>query len=111
MLTGRDGEHYRAALELLSDTEAAIAEAEAAAAAVAGMEFVWIPAGDFQMGLPDEEPVTHVRISQGYWLGRYEVTQAAWQAVMGTASRGSPAAESARSRTCLGTTRRSSSTR
>jgi formylglycine-generating enzyme required for sulfatase activity len=64
MLTGREGEHYRAALELLSDAEAAMADAEAAAAAAAeaatrqpgdtrefdGMEFVWIPAGDFRMG-------------------------------------------------------------
>ena len=101
MLTGRDGEHYRAALELLSDAEAAMAEAEAAAAAAAeaetrqpgdmrefdGMEFVWIPAGDFRMGSArgNEKPVTRVRISRGYWLGRYEVTQAAWQAVVGTA--------------------------
>ena len=85
MLTGRDGEHYRAALELLSDAEAAMADAEAAAAAVASMEFVWIPAGEFQMGFPNVEPVTHVRISRGYWLSRHEVTQAVWQAVMGTA--------------------------
>ena len=101
VLTGRDGEHYRAALELLSDAEAAKAEAEAAAAAAAdaatrqpgdmrefdGMEFVWIPPGDFLMGSAhgDEEPVTRVRISRGYWLGRYEVTQAAWQAVVETA--------------------------
>ena len=99
MLTGRDGEHYRAALELLSDAEAAMAEAEATAAAAAeaaarqpgdmrefdGMDFVWIPAGDFRLGYPDEEPVTWVRISRGYWLGRYEVTQAAWQEVVGSA--------------------------
>ena len=31
-----------------------------------------------------ERPVTRVRISRGLWLGKYEVTQAEWQGVMGT---------------------------
>ena len=35
------------------------------------------------MRLTDERPVTRVRISQGYYLGKTEVTQAEWQAVMG----------------------------
>ena len=53
-----------------------------------GMEFVWVPAGEFRMGSTgrfsesDEQPVTRVRISQGFWLGKYEVTQRQWQAVM-----------------------------
>ena len=56
----------------------------------AGMEFVWIPAGEFRMGSTsseansDERPVTQVRISQGFWLGKYEVTQDEWQTVMGS---------------------------
>ena len=56
---------------------------------IAGMEFVWIPAGEFRMGSnsPEaedwERPVTRVRISRGFWLGRYEVTQDQWQGVMG----------------------------
>ena len=55
-----------------------------------GMEFAWIPAGDFRMGSTSseasdrEQPVTRVRISRGFWLGKHEVTQAEWQAVMGT---------------------------
>ena len=55
-----------------------------------GMEFVWLPAGEFQMGstgmyaYEDEQPLTRVRISRGYWLGKYEVTQAEWEAVMGS---------------------------
>ena len=55
-----------------------------------GMEFVWIPAGEFRMGstspeaYDDEQPVTQVRISRGFWLGKYEVTQAKWQGVMGS---------------------------
>ena len=55
-----------------------------------GIEFVWVPAGEFLMGSTsseandDERPVTQVRISRGYWLGKYEVTQGQWQAVMGS---------------------------
>ena len=55
-----------------------------------GMEFVWVPAGEFRMGstsseaFGDEQPVTRVRISRGFWLGKHEVTQSEWQAVMGT---------------------------
>jgi formylglycine-generating enzyme required for sulfatase activity len=52
-----------------------------------GMEFVLIPAGTFQMGSTtgdsDERPVHQVTISQPFYLGKYEVTQAQWQAVMG----------------------------
>ena len=32
----------------------------------------------------DERPLTQVRISRGFWLGKYEVTQDQWQGVMGT---------------------------
>jgi len=52
-----------------------------------GMEFVPIPAGAFQMGANngdnDEKPVHTVHISQPFYLGKYEVTQEQWQAVMG----------------------------
>ena len=109
--TGRDAEFYREALELLNaaevgkaDAEAAVAQAEADARAAAeaalrsagetrvfdGIEFVWVPAGQFQMGSTssdsddDERPVTRVRLTRGFWLGKYEVWQAEWQTVMGT---------------------------
>ena len=56
-----------------------------------GIEFVGIPPGDFLMGSitqhgfdDDEQPVTQVRISKGFYLGKYEVTQDQWQAVMGS---------------------------
>ena len=52
----------------------------------AEMSFAYIPAGDFMMGgdkYPDEKPVHKVTISQGFFMGRTEVTQTQWQAVMG----------------------------
>ena len=55
-----------------------------------GMEFVWIPAGGFVMGSPEDEEgryadeVQHeVRISRGFWMGKYEVTQGEWEELMG----------------------------
>ncbi|MCG8036136.1 MAG: formylglycine-generating enzyme family protein [Candidatus Thiodiazotropha taylori] len=52
-------------------------------------EMIRIPSGHFRMGDQfgegdsDEKPVHEVRIS-GFELGKYEVTQAQWQAVMGS---------------------------
>ena len=52
-----------------------------------GMEFILIPAGTFTMGAidsyPDEQPIRTVHISRPFYLGKYEVTQAQWEAVMG----------------------------
>ncbi len=50
----------------------------------------WIPAGTFQMGSPngeqdqggDEWPVHQVTFAEGFWMGKYEVTQVQWRAVM-----------------------------
>ena len=51
---------------------------------VTGMEFVWIPEGCYQMGSPsgekgrdddDEGPVHEVCVD-GFWMGKYEVTNA-----------------------------------
>lgn len=51
----------------------------------------WIPPGDFLMGSPedevghrDDETQHRVTITQGFWLGKYPVTQAQWEAVMGS---------------------------
>ena len=57
------------------------------------MEFVWIPPGSFLMGSPvsdpergkDEDPAHEVVISRGFYLGKYEITQSQWVAIMGTA--------------------------
>jgi serine/threonine protein kinase len=55
-----------------------------------GMEFVKIPAGTFTMGAPkdekgsedDERPQHEVSISKEFYMGKYEVTQGQWKAIM-----------------------------
>src|SRR5689334_17466156 len=55
------------------------------------MQFVKIAPGEFMMGCSvgdidcndDERPVHRVQISKEFEIGKYEVTQAQWQAVMG----------------------------
>jgi formylglycine-generating enzyme required for sulfatase activity len=73
-----------------------------------GIEMVLVPAGTYEMGctpsnaygcFPNENPVHSVTISQPTYVGRYEVTQAQWTAVMGsnpsyfTAANGFPGSE------------------
>jgi|GEM_PF-650890 len=50
---------------------------------------VWIPAGTFTMGSPATEkdhfgPATAVTVTKGIWIGKYEVTQREYLAVMGS---------------------------
>ncbi len=51
---------------------------------------VFIPDGEFIMGSPEgegrdrEHPQHLVKITSGFWMGQTEVTQALWQAVMGS---------------------------
>ena len=55
-----------------------------------GMEFVYAPGGKFEMGCGkkeqgcdnDEKPRHNVKVN-GFWIGKYEVTQAQWEAIMG----------------------------
>lgn len=54
-----------------------------------GMEFVLIPAGVFQMGIPKREPLYNsdspphwVQIAQPFYMQSKEVTQGQWEAVM-----------------------------
>jgi len=65
-----------------------------------GIEMVFIPAGDFEMGsrlapgdsarkyggqaawFEDERPIHTVRITRPFYIGKYEVTQAEWRSVM-----------------------------
>jgi formylglycine-generating enzyme required for sulfatase activity len=46
------------------------------------LEFCWCPPGSFKMG--DAKAKVDVTLSKGFWLGRTEVTQGSWTAVMGT---------------------------
>lgn len=101
---GREGAHYREALELLDQATAAAGEqqeAERLAEEIRrmprtvrngiGMEFVLIEPGTFEMGSPETEsgradnegPVHEVTLGQPFYLGKYEVTQGQWEAVMG----------------------------
>jgi formylglycine-generating enzyme required for sulfatase activity len=53
---------------------------------------MFIPPGTFRMGSPENEeghwegecPQTGVTISRGFWMGKYEVTQGEYEAVMGS---------------------------
>ena len=95
---GREGVHYREALESLDQatiaTEAARrwAQLPREVRNSLGMEFVLIEPGTFEMGSPeteatrsnDEGPVHEVTISQPFYLGKHEVTQGQWTAVMGS---------------------------
>src|SRR5438045_1720006 len=64
----------------------------AASASRIAMEFVRIQPGTFMMGCStddsyceaNEKPAHPVRITKTFELGKYEVTQAQWQSVMGT---------------------------
>ena len=56
------------------------------------LDMIWIEPGTFTMGSPtdelgrydDSEFQHEVTLTQGYWLGKYEVTQAQYKVVMGT---------------------------
>ena len=58
----------------------------------AKMAFMWIEAGTFMMGSPesepgrtsDEGPQHQVTLTEGFYLGKYEVTQGQWMSVMGS---------------------------
>src|SRR5215813_7062748 len=57
-----------------------------------GIEFIQIQSGEFMMGCSvgdidcnaDERPIHHVQLTKPFQIGKFEVTQAQWQAVMGS---------------------------
>ena len=54
----------------------------------ATMEMIYVAPGSFIMGnddgQDDEKPAHRVTLTKGFWLGKYEVTQAQWKSVMGS---------------------------
>lgn len=57
---------------------------------VGGVKLCWCPPGRFRMGSPFDEPERRldeaqvdVTLSRGFWIGKYEVTQAHWRRVVG----------------------------
>jgi formylglycine-generating enzyme required for sulfatase activity len=55
------------------------------------LKMIWVEPGTFNMGSPasepdrwDDETQHQVTLTKGYWLAKYELTQAQWKAVMGT---------------------------
>lgn len=57
-----------------------------------GIKLIWCPPGDFIMGGTDitEEPPHPVTLSQGFWLGETEITQAQYEKVVGENPSGFP---------------------
>jgi sulfatase modifying factor 1 len=58
--------------------------------AVCGIKLCWCPPGRFTMGSPPDEPErrpdegqVEVTLTQGFWMAKYEVTQAQWKHVIG----------------------------
>lgn len=55
---------------------------------IRGIELIYIPPGEFDMGsnsgVESERPVHRVRITKGFWMSKYLVTQKQWRDVMGT---------------------------
>ncbi|MDA7921142.1 formylglycine-generating enzyme family protein [Verrucomicrobiales bacterium] len=57
-----------------------------------GLKLCWIPAGSFTMGSPESEPEreadkeaqVEVELTDGFWLGKYEVTKDEYESLIGT---------------------------
>jgi formylglycine-generating enzyme len=55
-----------------------------------GITLCWCPPGRFRMGSPPDEPdrrfdeaQVDVRLTQGFWMGKYELTQGQWKRIDG----------------------------
>ncbi|MCX6633601.1 MAG: SUMF1/EgtB/PvdO family nonheme iron enzyme, partial [Acidobacteria bacterium] len=75
-----------------ADSAAATVSVTTSTAGPNGVQFVQLQPGEFTMGcspgdsecFDSEKPPHRVRITQGFQMGRYEVTQEQWQAVLGS---------------------------
>jgi sulfatase modifying factor 1 len=66
---------------------------------IQGIRLCWCPPGRFTMGSPPSEPErrpgedqVEVRLTKGFWIGKYEVTQGDWKRIAGELP-GPPTAE------------------
>ena len=66
---------------------------------VEGMRVCWCPPGAFTMGSPaaeagrrDDEAPTAVTLTHGFWMGKFEVTQAEWRRLAPVAAEKPPSA-------------------
>jgi len=57
---------------------------------ICGLRLCWCPAGQFVMGSPANEPERRpgedqvgVKLSKGFWVGKFEVTQGEWARIIG----------------------------
>ena len=64
---------------------------------VSGVKLRWCPPGRFVMGSPASEPQrradetqVEVRLTKGFWMGQYEVTQGQWKRLVGDFPRAQP---------------------
>ena len=80
----------------ITPTPAIVTQAKAIIEPITGMDMIWIEPGEFMMGSPSgflgiggedgrykDETQHKVILSQGFYLGKHEVTQGQWQKVMG----------------------------
>ena len=83
-------EGFRAAPGAVAEPYTNTGWAKAIVHEATGIEMVYVPAGSFTMGSPagetgrgGNESPRRVTLTKGFFLGKYEVTQGQWQAVMG----------------------------
>ena len=67
---------------------------------IGGVKLRWCPPGRFVMGSPSNEPEhrpdeaqVEVRLTKGFWMGKYEVTQGQWKRIVGEFPQPQPAGE------------------
>jgi formylglycine-generating enzyme required for sulfatase activity len=74
----------RAATELRTSTRAVTKTRSVTRKTSTSFELCPIPAGTFLMGSVREQPIHRVTLSRDFYMGRVPVTQAQWEAVMGS---------------------------
>ncbi len=68
----------------LSNSSNSSASAPKSMADRIGLDMVWIRPGSFYMGNMSNQPIHVVDFRQGFYIGKYEITQSQWQSVMGS---------------------------